>query len=98
MSTALRKVAKTCGVGPVWVWWVSHHWDALDWLFYILTPVERDCSPLASGVMDGDYGWMVCPEYVNPDGSCGFFNVNNVFLLSHIRQMSQPGSIAMRQS
>lgn len=66
----------------MWVWWVSHHWDALDWLFYTLTPIERGYSPLASDVMDGNYGWMVCPEYVNPDGSCGFFDVNNVFLLS----------------
>ena len=32
----------------------QYHWEALDWLFNELTPAERDYSPLASGVMDGN--------------------------------------------
>ena len=59
----------------------QYHWDALDWLFYTLTPAERDYSPLATGVMDGNDGWMTCPEYTNPDGSVGFFDPDNTFLV-----------------
>lgn len=31
--------------------------------------------------MDGNYGWMTCPEYTNPDGSVGFFDPDNTFLV-----------------
>jgi len=56
-------------------------WAGLDWLFEELSPQERDYSPLFSGVMDGNFGWMTCPQYTNPDGSAGFFDTDNAYLL-----------------
>jgi len=56
-------------------------WDGLDWLFYGLSPQERDYSPLSSGVMDGNFGWMTCPTYTNPNGSVGFYDPANDFLV-----------------
>jgi alpha-N-arabinofuranosidase len=60
-------------------------WDGLDWLFDGLSPQERDYSPLPSGVMDGNFGWMTCPEYTNPDGSVGFFDPDNAYLVEQYR-------------
>ncbi len=68
-------------------WSVPQHapdrylWDGLDWLFYTVSPQERDYSPLSSGVMDGNFGWMTCPTYTNPNGSVGFFDPANTFLV-----------------
>jgi alpha-N-arabinofuranosidase len=60
-------------------------WQGLDWLFDDLSPQERDYSPLFSGIMDGNFGWMTCPEYTNPDGSIGFFDPDNVYLVEQYR-------------
>lgn len=59
-------------------------WDDLDWLFG-LPPNVRDYSPLFTGVLDGNFGWMTCPDYANPDGSIGFYDVENGFLLQQFR-------------
>ena len=59
--------------------------DTLDWVFNDLSPQERDYSPLFTGVMYGSLGWMTCPTYTNPDGSVGFFDVNNIYLLNQYR-------------
>ncbi len=59
----------------------TYLWSGLDWLFGSLSPVERDYAPLFSGVMYGNVGWMTCPQYANPDGSLGFFDPDNRFLL-----------------
>jgi hypothetical protein len=60
-------------------------WQGLDWLFDDLSPQERDYSPLFSGIMDGNFGWMTCPEYTNPDGSVGFFDLDNTYLVEQYR-------------
>jgi len=60
-------------------------WDGLDWLFTALSPQERDYSPLFSGIMDGNFGWMTCPQYTNPDGSVGFFDPDNAYLVAQYR-------------
>ncbi len=57
-------------------------WTGLDWLFHDLSPQERDYTPLFTGVMDGNFGWMTCPQYTNPDGSVGFFDPANTFLVA----------------
>ncbi|MGB9593617.1 MAG: hypothetical protein ACPL7R_05730, partial [Anaerolineae bacterium] len=62
----------------------QYMWDDLDWLFG-LPPDVRDYSPLFSGILDGNFGWMTCPEYINPDGSRGFYDVENTFLLQQFR-------------
>lgn len=59
----------------------TYLWPGLDWLFGSLSPVERDYAPLFSGVMDGNFGWMTCPQYANPDGSVGFFDPDNAYLV-----------------
>ncbi len=59
-------------------------WDDLDWLFG-LPPDVRDYSPLFTGVLDGNFGWMTCPQYTNPDGSRGFYDVRNGFVLRQFR-------------
>jgi len=58
-------------------------WTALDWIYGedSLSPVERDYSPLYSGLMFGGLGWMTCPEYSNPDGSLGFYDPDNADLV-----------------
>ena len=60
-------------------------WQGLDWLFDGLSPQERDYSPLFSGIMDGNFGWMTCPQYTNPDGSVGFFDPDNAYLVEQYR-------------
>jgi len=60
-------------------------WTGLDWVFNDLLPQERDYSPLFSGIMDGNFGWMTCPEYTNPDGSVGFFDLDNTYLVEQYR-------------
>ncbi len=61
-------------------------WERLDWLFG-LSPVERDYSPLLSDIIHGTGGWLSCPNYpiTNPDGSIGFFDPNNSFLMEQYR-------------
>lgn len=56
-------------------------WEGLDWIFYDLSPEERDYSPLFTGIIYGNFGWMTCPEYTNPDGSRGFYDPGNGYLL-----------------
>lgn len=57
--------------------------EGLSWLFGLLSPEERDYSPLLSDVMEGTGGWMSCPDdhpmIVNQDtgGSIGFFDESN---------------------
>jgi len=60
-------------------------WQGLDWLFDGLSPQERDYSLLFTGIMDGNFGWMTCPEYTNPDGSVGFFDPDNAYLVEQYR-------------
>ena len=60
-------------------------WDRLDWLFNSFSAQERDYSPLFSGIMSGDFGWMTCPRYTNPDGSIGFFDPHNTYLMEQYR-------------
>ena len=35
--------------------------------------------------MDGNFGWMTCPQYTNPDGSAGFFDADNAYLVAQYR-------------
>ena len=62
-------------------------WTALDWLLgeTSLSPEERDYSPLFTGIMYNSLGWVTCPAYTNPDGSSGFFDVDNAYLLEQYR-------------
>lgn len=59
----------------------------LDWVYgsESLSPQERDYSPLITDVMYGGHGWMSCPAYMNPDGSSGFYDVDNAYLLERFR-------------
>ena len=59
----------------------TYLWPGLDWLFDALPPTERDYSPVFTGLMDGNFGWMTCPAYTNPDGSTGFFDAANRYLV-----------------
>ncbi|MBI4731137.1 MAG: hypothetical protein HY781_03225 [Chloroflexi bacterium] len=65
----------------------NYLWSALDWVYTRtnLSSLEQDCSPLMSDVMYGAHGWFSCPEYANPDGSNGFYDVDNTFMLEHFR-------------
>ena len=81
-SQLLRSVG---GWGSIQIEPGEYLWDGLDWVFNDLLPLERDYSPLFSGIMDGNFGWMTCPEYTNPDGSVGFFDPNNTYLLEQYR-------------
>jgi len=62
-------------------------WEGLDWLYdpSNLSPLEHDTSLLMSDVMYGAHGWFSCPEYANPDGSNGFYDLDNLFILDRFR-------------
>lgn len=81
---AIQFVRGTGGWGNIQHAPGEYIWDDLDWLFGLPSDV-RDYSPLFSGVLDGNFGWMTCPEYANPDGSSGFYDVENTFLLEQFR-------------
>ncbi len=85
-SQFLRSVG---GWGSIQIEPGEYLWTGLDWVFDDLLPQERDYSPLFSGIMSGDFGWMTCPEYTNPDGSIGFFDPNNAFLMEQYRDLVQ---------
>jgi len=69
------------GWGQVQIEQGRYLWDGLDWTFNDLAPQERDYSPLFTGIIYGNFGWMTCPAYTNPDGSVGFYDPNNTYLL-----------------
>ncbi len=67
-------------------------WDRLDWTFDSLSPQERDYSPLFTGIIYGNFGWMTCPAYTNPDRSVGFYDPDNTYLLeqygTYVRELT----------
>lgn len=63
----------------------TYLWDELDWVFGQLAPYERDVSPLYTGIMAGDYGWMTCPAYTQPGQTPGFYYADNEFLMGNYR-------------
>ena len=77
-SQFLRSVG---GWGQVQIEPGQYLWTGLDWVFNELSPQERDYSPLFTGIIYGNFGWMTCPAYTNPDGSVGFYDPHNTYLL-----------------
>jgi len=77
-SQFLRSVG---GWGQVQIEPGQYLWEGLDWIFNDLSPEERDYSPLFTGIIYGNFGWMTCPDYTNPDGSRGFYDPGNSYLL-----------------
>jgi alpha-N-arabinofuranosidase len=86
-SYASQFVRSVGGWGSIQIEPGTYNWIGLDWVFNELSPQERDFSPLFTGVMSGDFGWMTCPQYTNPDGSIGFFDPNNDFLMDQYRDL-----------
>ena len=88
-SQFLRSVG---GWGSVQIEPREYLWDGLDWVFNDLSPQERDYSPLFSEIMSGNLGWMTCPEYTNPDGSVGFYDPSNTYLVeqygAYVRELT----------
>ncbi len=88
-SQFLRSVG---GWGQVQIEPGRYLWDGLDWTFDDLSPQERDYSPLFTGILYGNFGWMTCPAYTNPDGSRGFYDPDNTYLLeqygAYVRELT----------
>jgi hypothetical protein len=88
-SQFLRSVG---GWGQVQIEPGRYLWDGLDWVFHDLAPQERDYSPLFTGIIYGNFGWMTCPAYTNPDGSRGFYDPDNTYLLeqygAYVRELT----------
>jgi|GEM_PF-2775726 len=68
--------------------------EGLDWIFQ-LPPAERDYAPLINDFMEGNNGWMSCPDdypmVVNTGsgGSIGFYDENNALLVNEYRRYIQ---------
>ena len=56
-------------------------WEKADWYIDALANKVKAQQGLPSGIMGGDGGWAVtCSQCTNPDGSKGFFDLNNDYL------------------